>query len=76
MAFLGGNNNELILVLTQKGLKTLSEKGLENTIVSYNFYDDELNYVVDAYPSLEVDICGNNKTITNNNIILRNELKP
>jgi hypothetical protein len=76
MAFLGGNNNELILVLTQKGLKTLSEKGLENTIVSYNFYDDELNYVVDAYPSLEVDICGSNKTITNNNIILRNELKP
>lgn len=75
MSFLK-NNNELIIVLTQKGLKTLAEKGLESTIITYNFYDDEVNYDVNAYPNLLVDICGTNKTITDSSIILRNELIP
>jgi hypothetical protein len=75
MGFLN-NNNQLIIVLTQKGLKTLAEKGLETTIISYNFYDDEINYNVNAYPNLLTDVCGSNKTITDSSIILRNELIP
>ena len=75
MGFLN-NNNQLIIVLTQKGLKTLAEKGLETTIISYNFYDDEINYSVNAYPNLLTDVCGSNKTITDSSIILRNELIP
>jgi hypothetical protein len=54
----------------------LAEKGLENTIKYYTLYDSEVNYRIDAYPYLMVDVCGSNKTIIPNSIIFRDELIP
>jgi|LakMenEpi03Aug12_release.lakeMendotaPanAssembly.Ray.scaffolds.fasta_scaffold273066_2 hypothetical protein len=76
MSFIGGNTNKLTFVLTKLGQKTLAEKGLENTIKYYTLYDSEVNYRIDAYPYLMVDVCGSNKTIIPNSIIFRDELIP
>lgn len=76
MSFIGGSNSKLTFVLTKLGQKTLAEQGLETTIKYYNLFDDEINYRVDAFPYLMVDVTGKNKTIIPNSIIFRDELIP
>lgn len=64
----------LKFVLTKLGAKTLATKGLEKQILYYNLYDQEVNYVVDAYPYLIMDINGSKKTIVPNSITFRDNL--
>ena len=74
MPFIGGDNDKLKFVLTQLGQKTLAHKGLRGEILYYDLYDQEVNYQVDAYPSLVVDISGSKNTIVPNTINFRDNL--
>jgi len=65
---------ELKFVLTQLGLKTLATKGLEKEILYYTLYDQEVNYIVDAYPYLIMDVNGSKKTIIPNSVNFRDNL--
>ena len=76
MPLIGGDNAKLRFILTDKGQKTLIEKGLLSEIKYYSLYDPGINYQVDAFPSLITNVCGSNKNITseritpNDNLIL------
>jgi hypothetical protein len=74
MAFIGGNTDSLKFILTELGQKTLATKGLEKEIVYYNLYDQEVNYMVNAYPNLMVDISGSKETIVPNSITFKDNL--
>lgn len=74
MAFIGGNTGNLKFILTELGQKTLATKGLEKEIVYYNLYDQEVNYMVNAYPNLMVDISGSKETIVPNSITFKDNL--
>ena len=74
MAFLGGNTDNIKFSLTELGEKTLATKGLEREIFYYTLYDDGVNYKLDAYPHLVLDINGSKKTIIPNSIIFENKL--
>ena len=45
-------------VLTVEGYKALAQGGLENNIIYYTFFDDGVNYTLNAYPTLITDISG------------------
>lgn len=74
MSFIGGDTDKLKFVLTQLGQKTLAHKGLKYEIFYYNLYDQEVNYQLDAYPSLVVDISGSKNTIVPDTINFRDNL--
>jgi hypothetical protein len=74
MAFIGGDTEELRFVLTQLGQKTLGRKGLEKEIFYYSLYDQEVNYQVNAYPYLVVDLGGTKKNLVPDSIIFRDNL--
>ena len=76
MSLIGGDTAKLRFLLTQRGQKTLAEKGLLNEIKYYSLYDPGINYQIDAFPNLINNVCGSNKNITseritpNDNLIL------
>ena len=74
MAFIGGDTDSLKFVLTQFGQKILATQGLEKKIFYYTLYDQEVNYRIDAFPSLVVDITGSKQTIVPDTINFRNSL--
>ena len=74
MAFIGGDSDQLKFVLTQLGQKTLAHKGLEKQIFYYSLYDQEVNYQVDVYPNLVVDISGTKKNLVPDSINFRDNL--
>jgi hypothetical protein len=74
MAFIGGNKDKLRFVLTELGQKTLAQKGLEKSIIYYNLYDQEVNYEIDAYPYLVVDLNGSKKTVVPDSINFKDNL--
>jgi hypothetical protein len=74
MAFLGGNTDNMKFALTKLGEKTLTTKGLEKQIFYYTLYDDGINYQLDAFPYLVLDINGSKKTIVPDSIIFDNKL--
>jgi len=75
MSFVGGDTDNLKFVLTQLGQKTLAKKGLKNEIFYYTLWDDEVNYLVNAYPNLMVDITGSNNTIVPDSIKFKDNIK-
>lgn len=76
MSFVGGDDTDkLKFVLTQLGQKTLAKKGLKNEIFYYTLWDDEVNYLVNAYPNLMVDITGSNNTIIPDSIKFKDNIK-
>ena len=58
MSFIGGDTDKLKFVLTTKGKEILIEKGWENLRIYYTFFDDDVNYTINAYPNLMSDING------------------
>jgi len=74
MAFAGGDNDKLKFILTQLGQKTLATKGLEKEILYYTLYDQEVNYQINAYPNLVVDITGSKKSVVPDSINFRDNL--
>jgi hypothetical protein len=74
MAFLGGNTDSIKFSLTKEGQKTLMTKGLENQIFYYTLYDDGVNYELNAFPYLALDINGSKKTIISDSITFENNL--
>jgi hypothetical protein len=75
MSFINGDTDSLKFVLTQLGQKTLAKKGLEKEIFYYTLWDDEVNYLVNAYPRLMVDISGTKKTVVSDSINFKDNLK-
>jgi hypothetical protein len=49
-------------------------KGLENQIFYYTLYDDGVNYELNAFPYLALDINGSKKTIISDSITFENNL--
>jgi len=74
MAFVGNDTDELKFILTQLGQKTLAKKGLKNEIIFYTLWDDEINYLVNAFPNLVVDISGSNKSVVPDSINFKDNL--
>ena len=74
MPLIGEDTAKLRFLLTQRGQKTLAEKGLLNEIKYYSLYDPGINYQVDAFPNLISNVCGSNKNITSDSITFRDNL--